>query len=63
MKKILLIGIIVLILFSSGCIKKTGTGPEAVDYNTGIKGLEINIIKNLPPEETWKGNSFRFSYG
>ena len=58
MRKKLLIGIIVLILFSSGCIKKPGIGPEVTEYNIGTKGLEINIIKNLPPEETWKGNAF-----
>jgi hypothetical protein len=59
MKKIILIiGLLVLLLFSFGCIRKSSTGPEVIVYHTGTKGLEINLLKNLPPDEIWKGNAF-----
>jgi hypothetical protein len=57
-KLILIIVIFSLVLFGFGCKKRPGIGPEAVEYHTGTKGLEISAIKNLPPQEIWKGNTF-----
>ena len=58
MKKILLLGLLVLVLFTFGCIKQPGPGPEVVNYHTGKNGIEITAINNLPPKEAWVGNTF-----
>ena len=57
-KLIFIIGLFVLVLLSFGCKKQDGLGIEVLEYNTGTNGLEITAIKNLPPEEIWKGNTF-----
>lgn len=58
MKKIILLISIVLILSSMGCVSDKRIGPEEINYHSGNKGLEMNIIKNLPPDEIIKENSF-----
>jgi hypothetical protein len=58
-KIFLLAGIFAVLLVSSGCIGKSpSTGIGSENYNIGTKGLEMSIIKNLPPDEIWKGSAF-----
>ena len=57
--KILPIIMLFILLFSFGCMRSTpGIEPEVVDYHKGTKGLEISILKNLPPDKIIKENSF-----
>jgi len=65
MKKINLFFIILLFFLSlllAGCIPGgQQKGPLEVDYHTGISGLEMSFVKNLPPSEVWEGADFTIS--
>ncbi len=58
--KIILVLILVLLV---GCDMLGGEGSgdriTAVDYRTGISGLEIEILEGLPPKEIYEGSNFK----
>ncbi len=59
MRKTALILIMILVLFSFGCQQRgSRTGPEVVEYHKGTMGLDVEIVKNLPPSEIIQGNDF-----
>lgn len=48
-----------ILLISAGCASlRQGTAVKETDYHTGTDGLVMNLIKNLPPDNIWKGNDF-----
>ncbi len=56
--KIFVVVILIVVLISAGCgLRKEPVVGEII-YHEGKEGLEVNIIKNLPPEEVWKENEF-----
>ncbi len=71
-KKIILITtLILLIIFSFGCQRKSdGPGPSdrkdpitpsEMDYHKGTKALTMKFIENQPPNEVWEGTPFQIA--
>ncbi|MBW2981909.1 hypothetical protein KY343_03460 [Candidatus Woesearchaeota archaeon] len=59
--KMLIIGIIIILIISTGCSlgKKPGdVEPESVDYHTGTEGLVLNLVEGRPPGKIWPGSDF-----
>lgn len=58
-KEIFVVIMLGILLVSAGCASlRQGTTVKETDYHTGTDGLVMNIIKNLPPDNVWRGNEF-----
>ena len=61
MKKIFISILLILVLISLGCKRFTTPDieePEVIEYHKGTQGLEMSLIKNLPPGEIIEGGEF-----
>lgn len=54
----MLVLIISVLVFSAGCRRQVSTGPDAVEYHSGTEGLEMEFVRNLPPDEIAEGSEF-----
>ncbi len=54
-KRGILFLLVLILLFSSGC---TNSDKDSVDFNKGIKGIEIYLLEDTPPSEIWEESSF-----
>jgi len=57
-KEILAIAVLVVVLISAGCGMRREPVVGEIVYHEGTEGLDVNLIKNLPPDKVWKGNEF-----
>lgn len=62
MKKIIFVALVVVLLVFTGCMKK-GPSTQTVteDYHTGTQGIEINFLRNAPPDRVYEGDSLDLS--
>ena len=62
-RKILLLIILAMLLFSVGCGRlRTSPGEvEKLELHKGFEGLEINFVENHPPDEIGKDSKFTIS--
>jgi len=54
-KKLLAIFVLITVLLS-GCAPKSKRSAQALP--TGYEGVSVELLKNMPPENVWKGSSF-----
>ena len=58
MKKNILIGMCILILFVTACKSQDISSTIDVDFRSGTQGLNLDFLDNLPPAETFEGALF-----
>ncbi|MBD3354629.1 hypothetical protein GF361_01430 [Candidatus Woesearchaeota archaeon] len=59
MKKILILLVIGFLILVTGCGRTTpNLEPELIEYHKGTQGLEMNFVRNLPPDEISEGSEF-----